>query len=258
MVAESNRRPYGPYAHFEAFLDRIRTRNLPGVVDTNFLNVVQIPRDKQGQLKVALEFLNLVDEEGVPTGVLESYAGTTEEEAQGVLREALKTAYASDFKQIDPTQDSQLHLKNWFQRYEPRSATGKMVTFFLGACRQAGIEVKDPPRERKIQAGRATTSNGRKRQRTKTSDSGNGPAPIASEPEPSRPVTAEPQSVPSVDAGVLVSVTNEDIAELDDEEFTDVWSALGKIVRRRAQRDQMSGSGQDSEPIESEEESAED
>jgi hypothetical protein len=226
-------------------------------VDTDFLNLVQIPRDRQGLLKEALEFLNLVDEEGAPTAVLRKYAGTTEEEAQGVLQDALRSAYASDFEQIDPTKDSQAEMRNWFQRYEPRSATSKMITFYLGACRQAGIEVKDPPRERRIQTGRAATGKSRSRQESTTSKSGSGSATTADRQRASQ-TTAEPQSAPPIDAGVLVSVTNEDIAELDDKDFADVWSALGKIVRRRAQRGHQSGSEQDSEPDKDAEESAED
>lgn len=253
MATESSRRPYGPYAHLEAFLERIRARNLPGVVDTDFLNLVQIPRDRQGLLREALEFLSLVDEEGAPTTLLSKYAGTTEEEAQGVLQDALRSAYASDFEQIDPTKDSQAEMRNWFQRYEPRSATGKMVTFYLGACRQAGIEVKDPPRERKIQTGKASTGKSRSRQGAATSKSGSG---SGTTPDPRRPgrTAADSQPDSPIDARVLVSVTNDDIAELDDKDFADVWSALGKIIRRRAQREQQTGSDQNSEAVEDVEE----
>ena len=255
MAAENNRRPYGPYAHLEAFLERIRARNLPGVVDTDFLNLVQIPRDRQGLLKEALEFLNLVDEEGAPTAVLKQYAGTTEEEAQGVMQEALTTAYANDFEQIDPTKDSQADIRNWFQRYEPRSATGKMVTFYLGACRAAGIEVKDPPRERKLQTGKPGTTKVRKRQNSSgpASEGGGATPSVREQPVP----TSEAPSVPSIDTGVLVSVTNEDIAELDDQDFADVWSALGKIVRKRAQRTQQEDRDQVPEQIEDVDESTE-
>lgn len=249
MTTESNRRPYGPYAHLEAFLERIRARNLPGVVDTDFLNLVQIPRDRQGLLREALEFLNLVDEEGAPTEVLKKYAGTTEEDAQGVLHEALRTAYASDFEQIDPTKDSQAEMRNWFQRYEPRSATAKMVIFYLGACRQAGIEVKDPPRERKIQTGKAASGKSRGRQASTTSRSGGSSTTAAVRQRSSQP-PAEPQSVSPIDAGVLVSVTNEDIAELDESEFAEVWSALGKVVRNRAQRALQDDRDHDPEQIE--------
>jgi len=256
MAVENNRRPYGPFAHLEAFLERIRARNLPGVVDTDFLNLVQIPRDRQGLLREALEFLNLVDEEGAPTAVLRRYAGTTEEEAQGVLQEALRSAYASDFEQIDPTKDSQAEMRNWFQRYEPRSATAKMVTFYLGACRQAGIEVQDPPRERKIQAGQTTRSKSRRRQASTTSRAGSSSAKTADSPRSSQ-TGLEPQSVSPIDAGVLVSVTSDDIAELDEKDFAEVWNALGKVVRRRAQRAQQDDRDQDPGQVQVAEEPAE-
>jgi hypothetical protein len=255
MATEGDRRPYGPYAHLEAFLERIRARNLPGVVDTDFLNLVQIPRRRQGLLREALEFLELVDEEGAPTAVLSEYAGTTEEAAQVVLRDALRAAYASDFEQIDPTKDSQAEMRNWFQRYEPRSATGQMVTFYLGACRQAGIEVKDPPRERKIQTGKTTT--GKSRGRASTASKSESGSATAVDRQRSSQTPERLQATPTIDAGVLVSVTNEDIAGLDEKDFADVWNALGKIVRKRAQREQQTGSDQDTEPVKDIEESAE-
>lgn len=101
-----------------------------------------------------------------------------------------------------------------------------MVMLFLALCREAGIPVKDAPRER---SGRSSSSSG------KTSSKKGSEASSAtrrrSPPDDGRGHTPATSST----AGLLFGVTEDDIGVLNDEQFATVWTALGTVARARAQ-----------------------
>ena len=99
--------------------------------------------ERWGRVIQALRFLNLIAEDGVPTETLKAIAGAPENEAKSLLETTVRAAYATDLHAIDPGQDAQSQISDWFQRYQPRSQTSRMVMLFLSLCREAGIPVKD-------------------------------------------------------------------------------------------------------------------
>jgi len=212
-------RPYAPPANVVATLQRVRRMNMPPKVGKEFLLGAGITSNTVTRVLAALKFLELVDDEDRPTDSLRALASCPDEEYKQLLELTIRTAYASDFVNIDPTVDSQQKIIDTFQRYTPKSQHSRQVMLLLGLCREAGMTVVDSPRERPMQQHSKTN---RTRSQSRADDSRtHGTA--------SRPR----EVVPPQSAGLLFGVTEEDIAALDDKEFDEVWSALGKVARAR-------------------------
>jgi hypothetical protein len=73
---------------------------------------------------------------------------STDEEYAAILSGLVRQAYAEVFNVIDPAEDSQDRIVNVFRRYTPASQRDRMVIFFLGICREAGIRTLNVPRQR--------------------------------------------------------------------------------------------------------------
>lgn len=229
---EGNRRPYAAAANVTAVVDRVRRINLPDRVNSEFLGVVGVPEVSRGRVAEALRFLGFIDDGGRPTDVLRSLAGAHDDEVRDLLAAAIREAYAEDFTRVDPSQDPQPRIIAAFRRYQPRSQSPRMVMLFLGLCRAAGIPVLDAPRERQMQGNRsnsrprAASGNGTEPNRKVGRTSGVAKVAGSIHPNQVDPIQAEP--------GLLFGVTVEDVGALSDEQFPEVWSALGIIARARA------------------------
>jgi len=217
MVAEGPRnfRPYAASANVLAVLARVRSRNLPERLDYNFLRTVGIADVVFGRVMQTLRFLDFVNEEGFPTDRLTAYAAAPD--PRQILADAVREAYREDFANTDPTEDGQEIILRAFQQYQPRSQTTRMVMLFLGLCREAGIPVKDAPRERKMQPA------------TRKRDGRTQGTPKASTVSHAR--LPESQQV--------FGITEDDIAILDEQEFNELWAAIGKVVRKKARAGQQ-------------------
>jgi Family of unknown function (DUF5343) len=220
---EARQRPYAPPANVIAVLKRARSRNLPERIDNDFLRLAEVPEPSHGRVTVALRFLGLIDEGRRPTDTLKALAAARDEEYVNLLSTAIRDAYKEDFDRIDPAEDSHTKIVDAFKPYQPRSQTDRMVMLFLGLCREAGIPVSEAPRERKMRGTsgpRSTRSSSRTAERASA-------APAT----PRREVTPPPPAP----TGLLFGVTDDDIALLGDEQFEQVWAALGVVARTRAQ-----------------------
>jgi hypothetical protein len=216
-VADSRaRRPYAATANVLAVINRARSRNLPDSVGNDFLRIAGVPDAVFGRVTEALRFLGLVSEDQAPTELLRNLGAAPEDQYRQLLAGALQEAYHADFEAIDPVQDSQGQVIDQFRRYEPRSQTSRMVMLFLGLAREAGIPVRDAPRERPMRTRRTTGSSRPTRSTALTAPRARG-----------RGQESAPASTG------LFGLTEADVAKLDDAEFADVWTALGKIARAR-------------------------
>jgi hypothetical protein len=101
-----------------------------------------------------MRFLGLITKDGDPTPTLRSIHTSTDEEYKGILSGAIREAYGDVFAVVDPAEDSQERILNIFRRYTPASQRNRMVMFFLGMCREAGIPTLDVPRQRGIAEAR--------------------------------------------------------------------------------------------------------
>lgn len=153
MVTEAEpdtNRPYAPPSNLIAVLHRLRSRNLPERVDAEYLRDARVSEGTVGRTLFGLRFLGLIDDPGEPTQALRSIHTSTDEEYRASLAELIREAYSEVFNVIDPAEDTQDRILNVFRRYTPASQRSRMVIFFLGMCREAGIPVLDVPRQRSM------------------------------------------------------------------------------------------------------------
>ena len=222
-------RPYAPPANMQALLHRLRRMNLPPRITRELLKGVGISENIAPRVLSTLRFLDIINEHDEPTDILRGLAGSTEDEFRQLLERTVRSAYAEEFNTIDPAVDPQERITNAFQRYIPRSQHNRQVTLFLGLCREAGIPTMDVPRRRSMQSrvrGRRTAA--------RSSNGGLLPSPTAGVDvgTPRSGARREPQATPYQ----FLGITLEDAAHLPQEDFWEVWKALGTLFLRRAQR----------------------
>lgn len=230
--AEERRRPYAAPSNVISVIQRVRTRNMPSKIDEQFLDIAGVSANVYGRVFDALRFLDLIDEDGRPTDRLVALGAATDEEYPDLLATVVRSAYVEDFDKIDPGQDPQPKIVGAFRPYQPKSQTSRMVMLFLGLCREAGIPVLDAPRERSMRTStpKPRTPSGQTRRRASTPGSGG---------------SGQPGGTPV--GGLLFGVTEADIAALAEEDFQEVWDALGKVARARARRTQQPRIAEDTE-----------
>ena len=151
MTLESKLRPYASPSNVVALINRFRTRNLPEIVDSDFVRSCGFSDAVISRIILALRFLQLIDEYGTPTDTLRALARSPEEEFRSLLEQVIRNAYHVELLVVDPVQDTQLQILDAFRRYEPASQHKRMVMLFLQLCREAGMEVYDSPRQRQLQ-----------------------------------------------------------------------------------------------------------
>jgi hypothetical protein len=222
-VTEPRQRPYAPPSNVIAVIQRARSRNLRDRIDGDFMRLAGVPDRAHNRVAVALRFLGLIDEGRRPTDILRALAAAREEEYRDLLGTAIRNAYQEDFERVDPAEDTHATIVDAFKPYEPRSQTDRMVMLFLGLCREAGIPVSEAPRERRMKSPTGTRAS--------------RPATRPSERPPGAAVTPRHGVTPPTPApaGLLFGVTDDDIALLGDDQFEQVWRALGVVARTRAQ-----------------------
>lgn len=164
MVTETDEtdinRPYGPPANAITVLARLRSRNLPERIDVDYLSDAGISEGTISRTLFGLTFLGLIDDAGRPSQELRSIHTSTDEEYRDILATLIRTAYAEVFDGMNPAEDSQERIVNFFRRYAPASQRSRMVSYFLGMCREAGIATLDAPRKRPTGAGTQRAAGG--------------------------------------------------------------------------------------------------
>lgn len=219
---EQKFRPYAAPANVISVINRARTRNLPDTINNDFLRIAGVPEGSWYRVMQALQFLGLVYEDGRPSEMFEGLAGATDTQYKELLDKVVREAYRAEFNVVDPGQDPQPRIINAFQPYKPRSQIQRMVMLFQGLCREAGIPLLEAPRERRMrepQVRRPKSVTDRRSTETTT----------ARELRRIREITGGRTM-----AELLFSVTEDDINALTEEEFNEVWTALGKVARARA------------------------
>jgi Family of unknown function (DUF5343) len=130
------RAPYAPISALERFLDRIRDRAVPELVDHRFLQKLNVASNNEYSLLSALKFLGIVDDRGKPTHVYRRLQST--DEFQDTLRHLVETAYRPVFDM--GAERSHEDLVNFFRVSSSPSQAKNAARFFLAVCRLAGIE----------------------------------------------------------------------------------------------------------------------
>lgn len=208
------RRPYASVSSVLAVIDRARTMNLPDLIDVGFMNVAGVEGQGVSRTRDALVFLRLIDESGSRTQAFEDLANVSDSEFPDRLREVVEAAYAEELSLIDPKIDESEKIRGVFQRYTPKSTTGKMVSLFLGLCKAGGMEIKEPPPTRPLGSSTPKRDVSTQVKRSAASRS-----------------RQKSQDAPTEGPSVLVhGISMEDIAKLEKDEFEGIWKTLGSLI----------------------------
>ena len=162
MITEAKQNvPYAPVTNVLTVIRRLRDRGLPDPLTLQELERIGIPAGNAPRTLATLRFLGLVDDECAQTSVFERLGRASTDEYPEILAEVVRAAYASVFTVVDPAQDNDIALNDAFRHYEPQLQRSRMVTLFLGLCREAGIVPGGPPRRkaklRRLTEGQAIT-----------------------------------------------------------------------------------------------------
>ncbi len=223
-MAPSSERPIAPYAPLGNLLTvirRLRERGVPIPVTKEALTVLGIPEGNAPRTLQSLKLLGLVAEDGDLTPAAERLRRASTEEYPETLAEVIREAYAPVFAVVDPATDTEVRISDAFRQFDPATQRGRMVTLFLGLCTEAGIAAERP--QKAPRAPRTSTRPGAKREKRPIGYEVGDAAAIG----PPRQINRT-QDVP------LFGVLEEDIALLDDNQFADLWNALGTVARVRA------------------------
>ncbi|MBU6430236.1 MAG: DUF5343 domain-containing protein, partial [Cyanobacteria bacterium REEB65] len=177
MTTENRWMPYGPPATILQVLHFYRQREVPEKLGP--VNLVQIGVSESliPRTMGTLQFLKLVEEDGLTTERFKALRFANDNDYQHVFRDILQAAYKEIFDIVDPGEATEMQLRNAFHPFSPGGQRSRMITLFLGLCQEAGIALKQTPKQSATRAQR-----GRPGQRTPPKpkgEPGGGQAPTA-------------------------------------------------------------------------------
>jgi hypothetical protein len=132
----------GPYAPPAVILDvirRFRDRGMQTPFTIEVLGRAGVTESLVRRTLQSLRTLDLIDDDGNPTEVLDRLAKAPEAELPERIREWLLAAYADVFRYVNPEQDDPTQVRDAFRSYEPRGQQDRMVTLFLRLCEEGGL-----------------------------------------------------------------------------------------------------------------------
>lgn len=219
--APGRRAPYAPPATVLHVIHHFQQREVPDILTDTILGQIGVKDSVMLIVKQALMFLNLTREDGTTTDNFRALRYATDEDRPKLFRDLLTAAYSDVFAIRDPETATRPELLNAFRPFSPASQHDRMITLFLALCQEAGYKVAQTPRQPPQQGPRpprlAATPKGAQQQ-NRDAD--------GAEPQ-------HRQTPPSTPPGLLFGVSDSDIAKLTEDEFAEVWAALGKVARAR-------------------------
>lgn len=156
-VTQAQSGPYAPAPAIMGVVERYRDRGLPTPVTAEVLARAGVSESLVPRTLYALQVLDLIDEAGKPTPVLEKIKLAPQGEYQGRLGEWLNGAYAELLQFVDPATADETAIRDAFRGYRPHGQADRMVTLFIGLFRAAGIApektMSGPARKKPVGAG---------------------------------------------------------------------------------------------------------
>lgn len=163
--------PYAPVSNVTDAITRKRDRGLPSPVTNEVLESIGIPPGNSSRTLQALKFLGLIDDENMQTETMERMARASSSEYEQVLASIVRSAYGSVFTIVDPSQDDETAINDAFRQFTPLAQRERMVTLFLGLCREAGMAVSQTTRRRTSERRRSASTTQRAKQNSSNNTS---------------------------------------------------------------------------------------
>jgi hypothetical protein len=216
--------PYAPLMTVLGTIRHYRRFDPPERLSTANLRVVGVSESLLPRTVAALKFLNLVRDDMTTTEQFRALRFADDEAYQTLLQGILNESYKDVLANLDLATATDTQISNAFIPFSPGGQRERMITLFLALAREAGWEIAATGKAGTVRS-KADASRPRAA-KARPSSQGRDTPKGRSEPEPRRENVAR--------SDFLFGVTDADIAALPDDEFDDVWAALGKIAKARA------------------------
>ncbi len=156
MVSEVERQPvpYAPVNNVLTVIRRFRDHGLGDTLSIGELQRIGIPEGNAPRTLAALRFLGLIDQEEHRTAAFERLGRAKSNEYNETLSEIIRDAYSEVFAIVDPAQNTEIEIADAFRGLQPERQRNRMITLFMGLCREAGI----------VTSGRTPEARPRRRQ----------------------------------------------------------------------------------------------
>lgn len=140
--------PYAPASAILDLIERHRNRGLPPIVDADVLMRAGVSDSLVPRTLQALKVLDLLEEDGRPSDVMEAIRLAPTAEYEQRLGDWLRAAYADALTYVNPAEDDEVAIRDAFRKYVPTGQQGRMVSLFMGLFTAAGIM---PSRQKSLQ-----------------------------------------------------------------------------------------------------------
>jgi hypothetical protein len=219
---------YVPWRTFRNALDRLISEGLPNRVDKSVFS--NFSGSSQTQLLAALKFLDLIDDNQVPTETLRTIATVDEGQRRELLQSIITSAYG-DLVALDLTRATPEQLSRTLSTVYGLTGTTarKAEAFFLSAAREVGIPLSkfiDKPKK----AGSDGASPKRRRSKQRPAPTPT-PAPTVQAAEISTKTSASGTSktVNLVSGGTLTLSATLDLFSLKGADRNFVFSLIDML-----------------------------
>lgn len=138
-VTSTEPAPYAPPSAVMAVVERYRSKGMPSPITAEVLGRAGISDSLIPRTLQALEALDLIDEKGVPSQILEGLRRAPEGEYKSRLVEWLNGAYADVLNFVDPAVADETAVRDAFRNYVPIGQQSRMVTLFMGLYGATGM-----------------------------------------------------------------------------------------------------------------------
>lgn len=160
LTSNSNA-PYTPAATMVNLLKRFRDKGLAVPVTAEVLLRAGVPDSLINRTLQALQLLELIDENGNATEVLNKIRSAPEKDYKATLAAWLKHVYAEVFTFVDPATEDETLVRDAFRTYVPHAQQERMVKLFIALCAEAGLapetkKAEAKPRVRNVAASAPT------------------------------------------------------------------------------------------------------
>jgi Family of unknown function (DUF5343) len=147
MPSDSRWMPYAPPATVLQVLHHYRQREVPEKLLPGNLIQLGVPESLVPRTLSALQFLKLIEEDGLTTERFKALRFANDDDYKHVFGDILQAAYKEIFDFVNPAEASESAIRNAFHPFSPGGQRSRMITLFLGLCQEAGIPLKQTPKQ---------------------------------------------------------------------------------------------------------------
>ena len=152
--------PYAPVGSVLTVVRKKRDASMPDIVDNHSITRIGISKGNASRTVAAMQFYGLIDEDGKHTRAFDGLGVAKTEEYPEALGDILREAYSKIFEVVNPAEASDIDLTDAFRGFNPAKQRTRMITLFVGLCKEAGIIEGGPPTVQKRRKSGASKNNG--------------------------------------------------------------------------------------------------